>query len=63
MSISKHKSSGDISGTAKKCQELEAQRKNKEEKEVTQRLKRSMMLDMARGFYLRKCYLFVGTGL
>ena len=63
MSISKHKSSGDISGTAKKCQELEAQRKNKEEKEVTQRLKRSMMLEMARGFYLKKCYLFVGTGL
>ena len=63
MSGRKHKSSGDISGTANKCQELEAQRKNKEEKEeVTQRLKRSIMQEMARGFYLRKCNLFVGTG-
>lgn len=42
MSRSKHKSSSNIS-EHKKCQELEAQRKNKEEKEVTQRLKRSMM--------------------
>ena len=32
MSRSKHKSSSNISGTAKKCQELEAQRKNKKRK-------------------------------
>ena len=55
MSRSKRKSSGDIAGTAKKCQELEAQRKDEErqeEEEVTKEPKRFTMQEMARGFSL-----------
>jgi len=53
---SKHKSSGDVAGTGKKCQELEAQRKDEEtqEEEITEELKRFMMQEMTRGFYLRR---------
>ena len=53
---SKHKSSGDIAGTGKRHQELEAQRKDEErqEEEITEELKRFMMQEMARGFYLRR---------
>ena len=54
MSGSKRKSSGDVAGTAKKLQELEAQRKDEErqEEEVTEEPKRFMMQEMARGFSL-----------
>ncbi|XP_057400637.1 deoxyuridine 5'-triphosphate nucleotidohydrolase, mitochondrial isoform X4 [Balaenoptera acutorostrata] len=55
MSGSMHKSSGDVAGTAKKCQVLEAQRKDEErqeEEEVTEEPKRFMMQEMARGFSL-----------
>ena len=55
MSRSKHKSSGDVAGTAKKHQELEAQRKNEErpgKEEVTEEPKRFTMQEMARGFSL-----------
>ena len=53
---SKHKSCGDVAGTGKKRQELEAQRKEEErqEEEITEELKRFMMQEMARGFYLRR---------
>ena len=53
---SKHKSSGDVAGTGKKRQELEAQRKDEErkEEEITEELTRFMMQEMARGFYLRR---------
>ena len=46
LSRSKHKSSSDVAGTAKKHQELEAQRKDKgkqEEQEVTEEPVRVMM--------------------
>ena len=55
MSGSKCKSSGDVAGTAKKCQELGAQRKDEgrqEEEEVTEELKRFTTQEMARGFSL-----------
>ena len=58
MSGSKRKSSGDVTGTAKKRQvmtmELEAQRKEEkqEEEEVTEKLKRFTLQEMARGFSL-----------
>ena len=56
MSRSKHKSSGDVAGTAKKHQDLEAQRKDKEkqEEEVSEELKRFTMQEMARRFSLRR---------
>ena len=58
MSKSKCKSSSDVAGSAKKCQELESQGKDKErqQEEVTEELKRFMMQEMARGFYLRGHY-------
>ena len=49
------KSGGDVAGTAKKRQELEAQRKDKErqeEEEVTEELKKFMTQEVARGFSL-----------
>ena len=51
---SKHKSSDDGAGTGKKCQELEALRKDegRQEEEITEELKRFMMQEMARGFSL-----------
>ena len=55
MSGSKCKSSSDVAGTAKKCLELEAQRKDgerQEEEEVTEEPKRFTMQEMARGFSL-----------
>ena len=54
MSGSKRKSSGDVAGTAKKLQELEAQRKDEErqEEKVTAEPKRFTMQEMARGFSL-----------
>ena len=55
MSGSKGKSSSDVAGTAKKHQELEAQRKDEEkqeEEEVTEERKRCTMQEMARGFSL-----------
>ena len=54
MSKSKCKSSSDVAGSAKKCQELESQGKDKErqQEEVTEELKRFMMQEMARGFSL-----------
>ena len=54
MSGSRHKSSGDVAGTAKKQQELEAQRKDEEgqEEEVTEEPKRFRTQEMARGFSL-----------
>ena len=55
MSGSKCKSSGHVDGTAKKLQELEAQRKDEErqeEEEVTEEPKRFTMQEMARGFSL-----------
>ncbi|XP_054944227.1 deoxyuridine 5'-triphosphate nucleotidohydrolase, mitochondrial isoform X9 [Physeter macrocephalus] len=58
MSRSKHKSSGDVAGTAKKCQVLEAQRKDEErqeKEEVPEGLKRCMTQEMAGDFlYLRR---------
>ena len=56
MSRSKHKSSGDVASTAKKHQDLEAQRKDKErqEEEVTEEPKRFTMQEMARRFSLRR---------
>ena len=53
---SKHKSSGDVAGTGKRHQDLEAQRKDEErqEEEITEELKRFLMQEMARGFYLRR---------
>ena len=56
MSRSKHKSSGDVAGTAKKHQDLEAQRKDKEkqEEEVSEELKRFTMQEMTRRFSLRR---------
>ena len=56
MSRSKHKSSGDVAGTAKKHQDLEAQRKDKEkqEEEVSEEPKRFTMQEMARRFSLRR---------
>ena len=61
MSGSKRKSSSDIAGTDKKCQELEAQRKDEErqkEEEVTEKPKRFKMQEMVRGFYLRRHFSF-----
>ena len=55
MTRSKNKSCGDVVGTAKKRQELEAQRKDEErqeEEEVTEELKRFTTQEMARGFPL-----------
>ena len=55
MCGSKRKSSGNVAGTAKKWQELEAQRKDEErqeEEEITEELKRFTMQEMARGFSL-----------
>ena len=54
MSRSKSKSSGDVAGTAKKRQELEAQRKDEErqEEELTEELKRFMTQERERGFSL-----------
>ena len=55
VSKSKCKSSSDVAGSAKKCQELESQEKDKERQEkevVTEELKRFMMQEMARGFSL-----------
>ena len=54
LSKSKCKSSSDVAGSAKKCQELESQGKDKErqEEKVTEELKRFMMQEMARGFSL-----------
>ena len=51
---SKHKSSGDVAGTGKRHQELEAQRKDEErqEEEETEEPKSYLMQEMARGFYL-----------
>ena len=58
MSGSKRKSSSDVAGTAKKHQELEAQRMDKErqeEEEVTEELKRFTTQEMVRDFlYLRR---------
>ena len=56
MSRSKHKSGGDVAGTAKKHQDLEAQRKDKEkqEEEVSEEPKRFTMQEMARRFSLRR---------
>ena len=56
MSRSKHKSSSDVAGTAKKHQDLEAQRKDKEkqEEEVSEEPKRFTMQEMARRFSLRR---------
>ena len=54
MSRSKHKSSGDVAGTAKKHQDLEAQRKDKEKQEVSEELKRFTMQEMTRRFSLRR---------
>ena len=56
MSRSKHKSSGDVAGTAKKHQDLEAQRKDKEkqEEEVSEEPKRFTMQEMAKRFSLRR---------
>ena len=62
MSGSKCKSSGDVAGTAKKCQELEAQRKDeerREEEEVAAEPKRVTMQEMARGFSLFEEVLLV----
>ena len=46
-------SSSDIAGTVKKCQELEAQRKDEErqEEEVTKEPKRFTIQEMARGVF------------
>ena len=54
MSRSKSKSSDDVACTAKKRQELEAQRKDEErqEEEVTKEPKRFTTQEMARGFSL-----------
>ncbi|XP_054946389.1 nuclear autoantigen Sp-100 isoform X5 [Physeter macrocephalus] len=55
MSESECKSSGDVPGTAKKSQELKAQRKDRErqeEEEVTEEPKRFTMQEIARGFSL-----------
>ena len=55
MSRSRRKSSSDVAGTAKKCQELEAQRTDKERQEeerVTEEPKRFTTQEMARGFSL-----------
>ena len=62
MSGSNYKSSSDVAGTAKKHQELEAQRKDKErqeEEEVTAEPKRFTMQEMARGFPLLEKALLV----
>ena len=61
MSGSRHKSSGDVAGTAKKQQELEAQRKDEEgqEEEVTEEPKRFRTQEMARGFSLFEEALWV----
>ena len=62
MSGSKCKNSGDLAGTAKKCQELEAQRKEEEkqeEEEVTEEPKRFTTQEMARGFSLSEEALLV----
>ena len=62
MSRSKHKSSGDLAGTAKKRQELEAQRKDEErqeEEEVNEEPKRFTMQEMAREFSLSEEALFL----
>ena len=57
MSRSKHKSSGDVASTAKKHQDLEAQRKDKERQgeEVIEEPKRLTMQEKARRFSLRHC--------
>ena len=55
VSGSKYKSSGDEAGTARKRQELEAQRKDEErqeEEDVTEETERFTMQEMARGFSL-----------
>ena len=53
MSGSNCKRGSDVAGTAKKLQELEAQRKDEEgQEEVTAELKRFTRREMARGFYL-----------
>ena len=60
MSGSKHKSSGDVAGTAKKCQVITMETKVKiierveqqEEEEVSEELMRFTMQEMARGFSL-----------
>ena len=62
MSGSKCKSSGDVAGTAKKRQDLEAQRKDEErqeEEEVTEEPKRFTTQEMARGFSLFEGALLV----
>ena len=45
-----------LGGTGMRHQELEAQRKDEErqEEEITEELKRFLMQEMARGFYLRR---------
>ena len=57
MSRSKHKSSGDVASTAKKHQDLEAQRKDKERQgeEAIEEPKRLTMQEKARRFSLRHC--------
>ena len=61
MSGGKHKSSGDVDGTAKKHQELEAQTKDEErlEEEVTEEPKRFTMQSMVRGFSFFEAALLV----
>ena len=52
MSGSKCKSSGDVAGTAKKCQAPRKDEERQEEEEVTEEPKRFTMQEMARGFSL-----------
>ena len=65
MSGSKCKSSGEVAGTAKKLQELEAQGKDEErqeDEEITEELKRFMTQEMARGFSLFEEAPLVSSG-
>ena len=50
MAESKHKSSSDIAGTAKKCQAPRKAEERQEEVKVTGKPKRSTMQGMARDF-------------
>ena len=62
MSGSRCKSSNDVAGTAKKCQELEPHRKDEErqeEEEVTEEAKRFTTQEMTRGFSLFEDALLV----
>ena len=52
MSGSKCKSSGDVTGTAKKCQALRKDEERQEEEEVTEEPKGFTTQEMARGFSL-----------